>query len=355
MKRIFIIGGFVLGILFGVVFGGWLAMKILAQRSGELAINPRNFSMPVENKESSPNQIQEIRQSIVPVVRAAAGARWINPERALGNAIALTGDGLLAMSMPLKSVAGVRAVLSEGAARELQFAKDSQGKNLKSPGGGVTFLMPDKIVADKLPNLRAVTFGDFGDLVIGQAVFVIDRAGRLMTSRITELKMTPEADQPLFSEYFGGFAQLESQMEEGAWVFSGNGELLGSIQKDGRMLPAEFIANMLRIYLGGQKTASATLGVFVLDLSRLLILQDGPRKGLLIVGDGVHPGVSFGGAADKAGFKVGDILISFDHEPLSGGLPLPLLLQHYRPGTEVEVVFLRDHQERKVKVVLGGL
>lgn len=70
--------------------------------------------------------------------------------------------------------------------------------------------------------------------------------------------------------------------------------------------------------------------------------------------------VTAGGPADKAGIKVGDIIVAVDGEPLSSERDLRTVIRSHRPGDRVELTVIRPgdmvrgRAERKIEVKLGS-
>jgi serine protease Do len=67
----------------------------------------------------------------------------------------------------------------------------------------------------------------------------------------------------------------------------------------------------------------------------------------------VYPGTS----ADKAGLKVGDLIVGLDGEEISASQPedsqvLPAMIRQYKIGTAVKLTVLRDKKQLTVPVVL---
>ena len=62
--------------------------------------------------------------------------------------------------------------------------------------------------------------------------------------------------------------------------------------------------------------------------------------------------VTSGGAADKAGVKVGDVVLAIDGQPMRNLTELRDRIGRTAPGTEVELLVLRDGKEKRIKVEL---
>lgn len=73
----------------------------------------------------------------------------------------------------------------------------------------------------------------------------------------------------------------------------------------------------------------------------------------LIKGDGGESAISPASAAEKAGLKENDIILEFNGEKITTENSLAKIIMKYSPGDEVVLKFLRDGQEKTVKVILG--
>ncbi|MBI3794834.1 MAG: Do family serine endopeptidase [Nitrospinae bacterium] len=69
-----------------------------------------------------------------------------------------------------------------------------------------------------------------------------------------------------------------------------------------------------------------------------------------LVGD-----VAAGGPAEKAGIKRGDVIIKFDGKDVLTHHMLPRLVAKNKPGTQVEVVVVRNGKQQSFKLALGDL
>ncbi|MBU2595524.1 S1C family serine protease, partial [Patescibacteria group bacterium] len=67
-----------------------------------------------------------------------------------------------------------------------------------------------------------------------------------------------------------------------------------------------------------------------------------------------QPAVVAGGPADQAGIKQGDIIIVINGEKIDATHSLTRLAQKYQPGDEIELTYLRNGQENKIKLKLSS-
>jgi len=72
-------------------------------------------------------------------------------------------------------------------------------------------------------------------------------------------------------------------------------------------------------------------------------------------GDGVHlRQVIPGSAAERAGLQQGDVLVRMFGEAVNGFEDLRRLLEAKKPGDTVELVFLRNGEDRTASAALGA-
>jgi serine protease Do len=82
----------------------------------------------------------------------------------------------------------------------------------------------------------------------------------------------------------------------------------------------------------------------------------GANPGLQVDGESKDCRVSEvvpGGPADKAGFKVADVITKFDGQKITNSEDLVVLIRRKRPGDEVAVEVLRGQEVVTLKLVLG--
>ena len=83
------------------------------------------------------------------------------------------------------------------------------------------------------------------------------------------------------------------------------------------------------------------------ELSRALDLKG--NEGALVAG------TVNGGAAEKAGIRAGDVIVSFDGKPVRSAQELPAMVAATPIGREVSITVMRDGKEHKVSAVIARL
>lgn len=337
-----LIGGLMAGIFFlTLATAPWRAtsatvLPVIARRGGVLEF-----------------PLIQIMGSMVALVKpAVAEAEYVSPREVIGAGVAVTADGLLFSSMTIKSARGILGVAAEGSPFAIKVAQGKNGRPIVFSGMGFSLLqaVPDQ----KTPRLKAVTLAALEDLTIGQALVAVNAQKQISWHHIRALagadsRTALSADVPQDVRF-----RVDGEPEKGAFLFDGEGRLAGVVVAQGEAAPAEWMATVMRQFLKEGQYRPTTLGVNFADLNQLIALQEEVSAfGLRLEGDRQRLAVAPNSPAEKAGLRAGDVLTVFDGRRLDGAIPLPILLQRYSPGTEVEVVFLRQGREEKTKVVLG--
>ena len=129
---------------------------------------------------------------------------------------------------------------------------------------------------------------------------------------------------------------------------SSSGRQSGSIGV-GFAIPSNFAQ---RIATEIMETGSATHGL--LGASVLDVTEDDAVANSAIVGASIQEIVA-GGAADKAGLKVGDVITGFEGIRITGKTDLTAQVRSLAAGAEATVTYLRNGKTRDVSVTLGEL
>ena len=168
-----------------------------------------------------------------------------------------------------------------------------------------------------------------------------------------------EPDRVESSEELTNFLRLDGERgASGSPVYTMRGELVGVFDAKGRVIPGLRIQESVERYINRGTVKKTFLGLHFVDLNNLMAITaegglNNQKEGLFLKDGRAGKAIVKGAPAQQAGLKAGDILLALEGQRLNGAVPLQLLLQRYRPDTEVEFLVLRRGKEEKIKVVLG--
>ena len=132
-----------------------------------------------------------------------------------------------------------------------------------------------------------------------------------------------------------------------SWILSSNGGYIGLSFS----IPIETVASTISQLREYGEVRRGLLGVMVGAVTRELAeAMNLDRPVGALVND-----VTDGGAAERAGIEPGDIILSFNEEPVETWNDLPPLVGANPPGTEAVLLVSRNGREREVDVVLDAL
>jgi Do/DeqQ family serine protease len=229
-----------------------------------------------------------------------------------------------------------------------------------------------------------IPFGDSDALKIGEWVLAVGNPFNL-TSTVTAGIVSAKGRGSLFSGYGDngrrGLGQtpqmrmqadkIESFIQTDAAVNPGNsggalvntkGELVGIntaiYSETGNFVGYSFaipisivkkVASDIKQYGIVQR---ALLGVLITDLP-VLKEQDLEKYNKLKVKEGVYiNGFSSKSSAEKAGIKIGDVIIGIDNQKIRNFQELKAQISRYNPGDKIDVLVQRDNDQKTYKVEL---
>ena len=116
-------------------------------------------------------------------------------------------------------------------------------------------------------------------------------------------------------------------------------------------IPVNMVRSVMPVLLKGGKVQRGLLGIVIQDVTKELArhfrLSD--EKGALV------SQVSPGSAAEKAGIKIGDVVVRYDGKRVEDSTLLRNQVAATEPGTAVDVVVMRNGKEHTVKATVGNL
>jgi serine protease Do len=116
-------------------------------------------------------------------------------------------------------------------------------------------------------------------------------------------------------------------------------------------IPVNVVRNVVNQLKDGGTVTRGWLGVTIQNVDRNLgesFGLDRPRGALISQ-------IANDGPAAKSGLEPGDIIIEFDGEAIETSADLPHVVGLIAPGTEVDVLIVRNRKQKTIEVEVGGL
>jgi serine protease Do len=231
-------------------------------------------------------------------------------------------------------------------------------------------IMPiEKIISDPVTqtifvkinasNLKTFQISNREEITPGQQVLIFNPENKLILNKISHPRyhqIIKKEDLIHSTDHFSDFILLENELSSdliGSPVFSLDKSILGlSIDKN-LVRPIWQLKNIIPLILEEKRIIRPYLGLNYLKLSEAIGIDD-PRfknfdNGVIVWGTPAK-----NSPAAKAGLKNGDLIIKIDGLPINGRYNLTDLVQEHKPNETIEITFIREGEEKTVKVVLEG-
>ena len=250
---------------------------------------------------------------------------------------------------------------------EVQFADESTAKaeikgTVATKDLAVIKVALKDISSETLGHIRLATLGNSNELKVGEAAIAIGNAlgyGQSVTTgtisalgRSVTVTDSTSGSSIVCSNLIQTDAAINPGNSGGA-LLNAKGEIIGinsvkyaetSVEGIGYAIPISDAMIIIDKLIRGEKieaTSTGYLGIQGSDTSEGVFI----RK------------VFAGSAAEKAGLRVGDIIVEFEGNSISTMSQLKELLSYYPAGEEVEFVILQaegnEYVEKEITVVLG--
>ena len=285
----------------------------------------------------------------------------VTQEQGAGTGFIFTNDGYILTN---KHVAG------DTGATYTVFTSDGKQYDAKvsaqDPSNDLAII---KIDAKGLP---VVDLGDSDKLQIGQWVIAIGNALGQLQNTVT-VGVVSARERQLTAGGFGDQTErLENLIQTDAAINSGNsggplvnlaGQVVGintavasNAQNIGFAIPINTAKTAIDSFQKNGKIVRPMLGVrYVTNNSEIAQSEKLPVDyGVIITAGGGQPAVISGGPAANAGLRQNDIITEINGERVDENHPLGSMIQQFQPGDEIEITYLRDSKEHKVKVKLSS-
>lgn len=226
----------------------------------------------------------------------------------------------------------------------------------------VTDIAVVKIEASGLPYLE---FGDSDALRLGEWVIAIGNPYNLTNTITAGIVSAKSRSMPSYDEGF----KIESFIQTDAAVNPGNsggalvnikGELVGintaiasrtgSFTGYSFAVPASIARKIVNDFVDFGEVKRALLGITMQDMSSELARERGIRdvKGVYV------SDVLKGGAANKAGIRESDLILSINGKPVNSSPEVQEQISKFRPKDRIKVAILREGKQKELSVVLEG-
>jgi len=218
------------------------------------------------------------------------------------------------------------------------------------------------LVKVKAKGLKTVKLGDSEKLRVGDWVVAIGNPFGLqqtVTAGIVSAKGRVIGSGP-----YDDFIQTDAAINpgnSGGPLFNLKGEVVGintaifsrsgGSNGIGFAIPINLAKSVLDDLREHGRVSRARLGVHITDVDKETMEALGldKREGALV------PLVESGSAADTAGIRAGDVIISIDGTPIRKAHDLPIRVARHAPGDKVKIGLVRDGKKQTVTVTLEAM
>ena len=210
-------------------------------------------------------------------------------------------------------------------------------------------------------GLPAIEFGDVAKARVGDVVLAIGNpfgVGQTVTMGIISALGRTQLGINTFENFIQTDAAINPGNSGGALVdtsgrligintaiYSRTGGSLGI----GFAIPSSTVQDVMQQIIANGRVIRGYIGVEPQDVTPELAqaFRLPRRDGAIIAG------IMRGGPAEKAGVKVGDILISLDGQPVTNVTGMLNMISLLKPGSTARFRFLRDTQEVDLPILVG--
>lgn len=282
-----------------------------------------------------------------------------------GSGFIVSADGLVLTN---------KHVVSDSQAQYTVFTNDGKKYTAKVLAlDPVQDLAVVKIDAIDSTTFKPLVLGDSSGIQIGQTVIAIGNAlgefsNTVSVGVVSGLQRTISASDQLGagSETLEGIIQTDAAINagnSGGPLVNLDGKVIGintamaqGAQSIGFALPINIAKRDIDQVTKTNKIVYPFLGV------RYLLIDDTVKQkyklsvdygALVLRGDNGEAAITKGSAAEKAGIKEKDVILSVNGEKISQDSSMAKLIQKYNPGDTVTLHILRDGKEQDLQVTLG--
>lgn len=276
------------------------------------------------------------------------------PQRGMGSGMILDQEGhILTNHHVVREVDEIRVQLAD----KREFSAEVVGSDPKSDVAVI------RIKGEVPRNLPTVRLGDSDRLKVGEWVLAVGAPFGL-TQTVTAGIISAKGRSDVGIEDYEDFLQTDAAINpgnSGGPLVSMDGAIVGmntaiatrvgQFAGVGFAIPINMAKNYLPTLKTGGSIARGFLGVVIQDVSDALGRQFNVTggKGALV------SQVNEDSPADRAGLKVGDVIVRFEGKPVEDSRSLRKLVASLAPNTTVGINIVRDGKEQSVSITLGKM
>ena len=217
------------------------------------------------------------------------------------------------------------------------------------------------VIKIDMPNLPAIAFADVDKAKVGDVVLAIGNpfgVGQTVTMGIISALGRSQLSINIYENFIQTDAAINPGNSGGALIDT-SGNLLGInsaiYSRSGGSLgigfaiPVSTVKMVMDAIISKGQVVRGWIGVEPRDITPELADNLGlPKKDGVIIA-----AVLKNGPADKSGIRPGDILISIADKPISNMAEMFNLIAQLQPGSQTDMIVLRDNKEVKINVGVG--
>lgn len=283
----------------------------------------------------------------------SAGEPMIDPAQKIGRGAVLTADGYIATT---------KSVLAKINKNDVAIIDNDRN-----------FYRIEKIIPDLASdlmiikvsgaNLATLSFVDLDEFSVGIDLWLPTGDLNIQPARILSINyFVPKNKNDYYFTSEGiyrlGLTNLSlDKTSLGMPLVNNRGELAGLMVGAGTFLKSEIINSVMNDVLVKGSISRAYLGARGVENSRFLATKSKPAWGVTLVADPIRhlPALDKKSPLLKLGLKANDVLVSAGGETITPLRTLPEILVAYAPGSQIEIKYLRNGDEKTALVVLGEL
>jgi len=308
-----------------------------------------NFTFPNDNGNDSDNNNQ-----------SANGNADSYQEVAAGSGFFVTSDGLILTNKHVVSTQDAKYSVTT-----------SDGKSYDATVVAIDPVSDLALVKIDLKNTPALQFANSSDIQIGEEVIAIGNSLGQYQNTVTSgiisgigRSITASSDEGS-SEELDGVLQTDAAINpgnSGGPLLDSSGKVVGvntAINQQGELLgfaiPSNSASRDIQIYQKQGKIIKPFLGISYVEINPSVQSKYNlsVNYGAYITASNGVASVVKGSAADKAGLKDGDIIISVNDQKISTINTLAQLLQQYDPGQIITLTVIRGGKQTQIQATLG--